>query len=69
MVKDRSQYPRIDHGDESAFMLWNDEGVLREVRAKAVRESWEQYDPEMSEREVIPKEARQQLRPRGGGKE
>lgn len=64
MVKNFDQYPRVDHGSESAFSLWNDSGVLREVRAKAVRESWTQYDPEMNEREVIPKELRRELRTR-----
>ena len=69
MVKHDSQLPRfqrrIDHGLEDAFTLWKDGEVVREVRAKAVRETWTQYDPELLERELLPPEARRGLRPSG----
>ena len=35
--------------------------VTREVKASAMRESWEQYDPELAAREVRPKERRRGL--------
>ncbi|MEX2026593.1 MAG: hypothetical protein WEH44_04820, partial [Pirellulaceae bacterium] len=33
-----------------------------EVRAATMRESWTQYDPELVEREYLPKEKRRELR-------
>ena len=63
MVKKESQLPRIDHGREDAFTLWNDGSVPREVRAPVLRESWEQYDPELVSREIVPKELRRGLSP------
>ena len=35
--------------------------ATREVRASAMRESWEQYDPELAARDVRPKERRRGL--------
>ena len=61
MVKSKHQLPRIDHGREDAFTLWNDGSVPREVRAPILRESWEQCDPELVNREMVPKERRRGL--------
>ena len=61
MVKSPAQRIQIDHGREDAFMLWHDGQTLREVRAGAWRETWEQYDPEMADRELLPKEHRREL--------
>jgi hypothetical protein len=40
---------------------WHDGGVLRQVRAHAFRESWTQWDVELVERSVLPKEMRREL--------
>lgn len=66
MVKKKHQLPRIDHGREDVFSLWSDGEVMREVRAPILRESWEQYDPELVNREMVPKERRRELTPREG---
>jgi hypothetical protein len=40
---------------------WNDGEVMRRVRADSFRESWTQFDPELAEREYLPKEKRPEL--------
>lgn len=37
---------------------WLDGGKRREVRAKQYRETWTQHDPELLEREMLPKKLR-----------
>lgn len=59
MVKSRAQLPRT-RGDGWAVQ-WHENGLMRDVRVKAVRESWTQYDPELLERDYLPKEARREL--------
>lgn len=62
LLKNPTQIPvkNWEHGDYVA--VWHDGELLREVRADAMRESWTQYDPELVEREYLPKEKRQELR-------
>ncbi len=61
LLKSPSQYPvrNWERGDWSA--VWHDGEVLREVRAASFRESWTQYDPELVERDYLPKEKRRDL--------
>ncbi len=61
LLKKQAQLPARNwkHGDYVA--VWQDGDLLRRVRAKSVRESWTQHDPELAEREFLPKEKRRDL--------
>lgn len=61
MLKKPTQVPHRDWQTKDFVAVWHDEGVLREVHADAMRESWTQYDPELAEREHLPKEHRREL--------
>lgn len=62
LVKNPSQLPERDWRDGGYLAVWQDGEVLRRVRAQSMRESWTQYDPELAEREYLPKEKRKELR-------
>jgi hypothetical protein len=62
LVKNPAQLPHRDWRDGGYAALWQDGEVLRHVRSHAIRESWTQYDPELVEREYLPKERRKELR-------
>ncbi|GIW92823.1 MAG: hypothetical protein KatS3mg110_0864 [Pirellulaceae bacterium] len=61
LVKSPSQVPSRDPVTGQYSALWHDGGVLRRVFAKSVRETWTQYDPELSEQEFLPKDQRRDL--------
>jgi hypothetical protein len=61
LVKNPAQLPQRNWKDGSYTALWHDNEVLRKVQAKSMRESWTQYDPELVEREYLPKEKRKEL--------
>jgi len=42
--------------------MWHDGEQLRNVHSRSIRETWTQYDPELVEREYLPKERRKELR-------
>lgn len=63
LVKNPSQLPQRNWKDGTYAALWYDNDVLRKVQAKSMRESWTQYDPELVEREYLPKEKRKDLQP------
>lgn len=64
LVKNPAQIPmRSVGGDYRA--IWFDGEVLRDVRAGSFRESWGQYDPEVLDRDVLPRELRRELRQPG----
>lgn len=49
--------------DRDCWVAYGRDGKeTREVRSGVMRESWEQYDPELAEREIIPKERRRGLK-------
>jgi hypothetical protein len=64
MVKggDESYIPRRDWSGGGYAATWVDGDCIRRVRADSFRETWLQYDPELSEREIYPKERRRELR-------
>jgi hypothetical protein len=62
MVKNNSQLPQRNWQSGGYSSVWQDGDVLRKVVAPATRESWTQYDPELTEREYLPKERRRELR-------
>lgn len=49
------------HGDYWR-LTWMDGGRMNSVRAESVIETWSDYDPELAEREKLPKEKRKLLR-------
>jgi hypothetical protein len=61
LLKNASQRPRKDFASGDYVAVWHDGDVLREVRSPATRETWTQYDPELVEREFLPKERRAEL--------
>lgn len=62
LLKTPAQIPQRDWQRGDYVARWFDGDALREIRATTVRESWTQYDPELTEREFLPKERRQELR-------
>jgi len=64
MLKRPTQIPYRDWRSRTYVAVWHDphDGeVLRQVIAKAFRETWTQYDPEIVERDYLPKEKRKKL--------
>lgn len=62
LLKTPAQIP-TRHWERKEFVaLWHDGDTLRKVIASSLRESWTQYDPELVEREFLPKEKRRDLR-------
>ena len=64
LLKHSAQIPRRNWRTGEHETIWRDGDVLRRIRAKVVRETWTQYDPEILEREFLPKEYRRKLRTR-----
>ena len=61
LVKHRSQLPRqIDHSSDY-LVRWQDKSITREVRAKSMRETWSQEDPERVNRTILPENQRKPL--------
>ncbi len=61
LIKTVSQAPYHDANRGFYVATWHDGLTLRQVRAASVRETWTQYDPELIERAVLPKEQRREL--------
>ena len=61
LVKNPAQLPQRDWKDGGYAAVWQDGDLMRHVRAKSFRETWTQYDPELIEREFLPKERRKEL--------
>ena len=62
MVKSPSHLPQRDWRLGGYVVFWQDAEVIRRVRSASFRETWTQYDPELVEREHLPKERRKDLR-------
>lgn len=62
LVKNPTQLPERDWREGGYLAVWQDGEVVRRVQAPSMRESWTQYDPELAEREYLPKERRKELR-------
>jgi hypothetical protein len=68
LIKTPLQIPYRDHANGGYTAVWVDNGdALRSVRSRDFRETWSQAgvggDPELNEREFLPKERRRELRP------
>lgn len=62
LVKNPTQLPERDWRDGGYSAVWQDGEIVRHVHASSMRETWTQYDPELAEREYLPKERRKELR-------
>ena len=62
LVKNPAQLPSRDWRDGGYQAVWQDGEILRRVQSPSMRETWTQYDPELVEREYLPKERRKELR-------
>lgn len=61
LLKSNAQVPYRNWRRGDFVAVWHDGDILREVRATSFRESWTQYDPELVEREFLPKDRRREL--------
>lgn len=68
LVKNHNQLPQRDWASAVTGVpagysaMWQDGEQIRHIYSKSIRETWTQYDPELLEREVLPKERRKELR-------
>jgi hypothetical protein len=62
-LKRTAQLPHYDWRRDEYVARWMDGGIMREIRAKAYRETWTRYDPEFVERSFLPKKSRRLLSP------
>jgi hypothetical protein len=61
LMKSDAQRPRYDFQTRDYVASWYDGDWLREVRAPSVTETWTHHDPEVVERQFLPKEKRMEL--------
>ncbi len=64
LAKTTDSLPVRDWSGGGYVCFWQDggeTGLIRKIRAKSMRESWTQWDPELAERERLPKEQRKEL--------
>jgi hypothetical protein len=64
LLKSIHQVPLPSAREREFIAVWNDSKLrdtLRATKAKIVRESWTQYDPELVEREFLPEHKRRKL--------
>lgn len=61
-VSQSPMIPRYDHARRCWACEWHDSDIHRRVEAQAFIETWTQYDPELADREFLPKEHRRELR-------
>lgn len=64
LVKHPSQVPTRDFVDDSYVTRWQDKSVTRVVRAKSLRETWSQEDPERVNRAFVSESDRKPLWPK-----
>ncbi len=58
LIKHESQIPQRRWNPLMYQCTWPDEGVLRQVRAPNLRETWTQKDPERINRRLLPEDQR-----------
>jgi len=61
LIKNPAQVPQRDWKDGGYVATWQDGELLRHIRSQSIRETWTQYDPELIERDYLPKERRKEL--------
>lgn len=63
LVKHESQLPKRYWDPASYQCTWHDDGLLRQVWAPQLRETWSQQDPERVNRALLPEDQRLPLFP------
>ena len=58
LIKHQSWVPVYNHRTKYHEVMTMDGELIRVIRATMIRESWTQYDPELLERDFLPKEHR-----------
>lgn len=61
LLKKEHQKPTRDFNRDTYNVTWQDGDMIRRVHAKAMRETWTQYDPELVARANLPKDQRREL--------
>jgi hypothetical protein len=61
LLKFTGQWPTRNWLTGRYEIIWHDGEITRRVEARAYRETWTQHDPEMRERDYLPKEQRRRL--------
>jgi hypothetical protein len=61
LMKSQSQMPTKNIATGRYDVLWHDGEVMRRVEAKSFTHTWTQHDPELRERNYLPKEHRREL--------
>lgn len=61
LIKSADIVPHFDWVRGQYVTCWHDGNLLRKVTAPAMRTSYLQYDPELAERELLPKNERREL--------
>ena len=61
LLKSANQLPRRNRHGNDYVAVWRDGQLLRKVHARAVRETWTLYDPEVADRENLPKNRRRKF--------
>jgi hypothetical protein len=64
LMKSNHQVPLPSARDGEHVAVWSDcksRDMIRATRARIVRETWTQYDPELAEREYLPEHKRRKL--------
>ena len=64
LLKSSWQVPRKRWSDGNYTTTWRDGDVVRSVVGRNMRETWTQYDPELIERDFLPREYRRGLTPK-----
>ena len=62
MIKNRGQLPERDWRRNQYRVRWFDGDVPREVTAPVMQQTWTQHDPELVNRQYLPKDVRRGLR-------
>ncbi len=60
-LKRPAQTPNPNARQRKFTVVWYDGSTLRRVEAPSIRESWTQYDPELVQRALLPKDMRREL--------
>lgn len=61
LVKSTTVMPQKNWRTGRYEMLWHDGDTLRRIEARAVRYTFSQHDPELRERDTLPKHERREL--------
>lgn len=58
LIKKESQVPKRRWEPDSYECTWHEDGLMRQVWAPTMRETWSQKDPERANRKLLPEDRR-----------